>query len=206
MITENYLWDLLQGKHDYRQVILRLENLNRKQAPGLEKHHIEPERVRVIWLKPLEHLAIHIAHAFVEDTGSHYAKVGAFVRPLPGSTYRRILTLDPSLQRELISLGQKRPGNGVNLNQHPNKLAADKAPRTERQLAALAETGRRTILTNHWQSQGVSNTWGNKVSQTLKAKPLCCCLLCGREMKAIPSNITQHQRSKKCSDSTKKAK
>ena len=204
MITENYIRELLQGKHDYRRVILRLENLNRKQAPGLEEHHIEPERGKVIWLKPLEHLAIHIAHAFVENTGAFYAKVGAFVRPFPGS-YRRLITLDPSLQEELVSFGQKRPGQGVNLNQHPNTLAANKR-RTERQRAASAETGRRTILSNSWHSQGAVNTWGDKVSQTIKNKPLCCCLLCGRELKAIPSNIIQHQRSKKCSDLTKKAK
>jgi hypothetical protein len=205
MITENYIWELLQGKHDYHQVIRRIENLNRQRAPGLEKHHIEPERVRVIYLKPLEHLAIHIAHAQVENTSSYYAKVGSFVHLFPGS-YRRILTVDSRLRQELISFGQKRPGNGVNLNQHPNTLAATKAPRTERQLAASAETGRRTILVNSWHSQGIANTWGDKVSAAVRNKPMCCCLLCGREMKAIPSNIIQHQRSNKCSDSLKKAK
>ena len=204
MITENYIWELLSGNKNYSQVISRLENLNRKRAPGLEEHHIEPERVQVIYLTPLEHLAIHIAHAQVEKSSSFYAKVGSFVRSFPGS-YRRIISVTPELREALISFGQKRPGNGVTLNQHPNTLAAAKAPRTKRQLAAIAETGRRTILTNSWHSQGMTNTWGHKVSETVRNRPMCCCLLCGREMKAIPSNIIQHQRSKKCSDLQKKA-
>jgi hypothetical protein len=202
MITENYIWELLQGKHDYHGVIRRIENLNRQKAPGLEKHHIEPERVRVVYLKPLEHLAIHIAHAKVENTSSHYAKVGSFVRLFPGS-YRRILTVDHSLRQELISFGQKRPGNEVILNQHPNTIAA-RGNRSEKQRAASAETGRRTILLNSWHVQGITNTWGDKVAEAARNKPMCCCLLCGKEMKAITSNITQHQRSNKCSSSMKK--
>jgi hypothetical protein len=205
MITEDYIWSLLTEDHDYLRVIRDLENLDRRKAPNLEKHHIEPERKRIVWLKPLEHLAIHIAHAKIERNSKFYAKVGAFVRVFPGS-HRRQLSLDPVLQEALVSFGQKRPGNGVNLNNHPNKHRADKAPRTKKQLAAIAETGRRTILTNSWHSQGMINTWGDKVSETVRNKPVCCCLLCGREMKALPSNIIQHQRSKKCSDSTKKVK
>jgi hypothetical protein len=205
MITENYIRSLLAGGHNYHQIIQRIENLNRKQAPGLEKHHIEPERKRIVWLKPLEHLAIHIAHAFVENTGAFYAKVGAFVRPFPGS-YRRLLTLDPGLQEELISFGQKRPGNGVNLQQHPNTIAARTAPRTERQKASAAENGRKSADKVRQALLGRDITWGDKISASRKATPMCSCLLCGKEMKAFTSNIIQHQRSKKCSDSTKKAK
>ena len=202
MITENYIRSLLEGGHDYKQVIHRLENLGRKKAPGLEGHHIEPERARVVWLKPLEHLAIHIAHAFVENSGTFYAKVGAFVRPLPGSPYRRLLTLEPGLQQQLISLGQKRPGNGVNLNRHPNTLAAYKAPRTQKQLAASAENGRRSAAAVSQAHRGREMTWGDKISATIRATPPCCCLICGKEMKARGSNIVQHQRSNKCSPKT----
>ena len=197
MITENYIWELLQGKHDYRRVIYRLENLGRKQSPDLEKHHIEPERVREVWLKPLEHLAIHIAHAFVEKSGPFYAKVGAFVRPFPGSYHRRILTLDPGLQAALLSLGQKRPGRGVNLNKHPNTLAANKR-RTERQNQSSAENGRKGAAKVSEKLKGREISWGDKISATKKAAPMCSCLLCGLEMKALLSNIIQHQRSKKC--------
>jgi hypothetical protein len=205
MITENYIWSLLAGGHNYHQIIQRIENLNRKQAPGLEKHHIEPERKRVVWLKPLEHLAIHIAHAFVENTGAFYAKVGAFVRPFPGS-YRRLLTLDPGLQEQLVSFGQKRPGNGVNLQRHPNTISARTAPRTERQKASAAENGRKSAEKVRQKLLGRDITWGGKISNNIQSRGTCCCLICGREMLAWPSNIIQHQRSKKCSDSTKKAK
>jgi hypothetical protein len=202
MVTENYIWELLQGKHDYRQVINRLEKLERKKAPGLEEHHLEPERVRVVYLQPLEHLAIHIAHAKLNDTNSNRAKVCAFVRYFPGK-FRRSVNVSPDLQEALISFGQGRPENGVNLNQHPNTIAA-RENRSEKQREASAETGRRTILSNSWHAQGITNTWGDKVAAAARNKPMCCCLLCGKEMKAITSNITQHQRSNKCSSSTKK--
>jgi len=204
MITENYIWSLLQNEHDFHQIITRLENLGRKKAPNLEKHHVEPQRKRVVYLKPLEHLAIHIAHARIEKSNSHYAKVCSFVRPFPGS-YRRILTVDPQLQTELISFGQRRPENGVGLNQHPNTVAARKIT-TEKQRQTARENGRKGAEKTRQKLLGREITWGDRISNNIQARGKCCCLNCGQEMLAWPSNIIQHQRSKKCLDSQKKAK
>ena len=205
MITENYIWSLLTKDHDYLRIIHRLESLGRSRSQGLEKHHVEPERKQVVWLKPLEHLAIHIAHAKLEQTGSYYAKVSSFVRVWPGS-YRRLLQVSPELQEQLISFGQSRPGNGDKLNAHPNTVSARTAPRTKRQRETAANNGRKSADKVRQALLGREITWGDKISAARKATPICCCIHCGREMQALSSNIIQHQRSKKCSDSTKKAK
>ena len=196
MITETYIWSLLCNEPDFHQIITRLENLGRKKTPGLEEHHIEPERERVIYLKPLEHLAIHIAHARIEESSSYYAKVSSFVRSFPGS-YRRILNVSPDLKRALISFGQRRPGNGVMLNLHPNTIAA-RSVTTEKQKQASRENGKKSAEKVRQKHLGREITWGGKISKNIQARGTCCCLICGREMLAWPSNIIQHQRSKKC--------
>jgi hypothetical protein len=196
MITENYIRSLLFDDYDFQHVIDRLEKLNRSKAPGLEKHHIEPERKRVIWLKPLEHLAIHIAHARIEQSSSYYAKVASFVKMWPGS-YRRSLGVSPKLKEELISFGQKRPGAGHLLNLHPNTIAAKKT-KTKKQKEAAAKNGRKGAEKVRQALLGRQITWGNKISQKLLSFPMCSCIYCGKEMKALPSNITQHQNGKKC--------
>lgn len=203
MITETYIRSLLDGDHDYHQVIKDLEGLFRIKGPGLEAHHIEPERTRVIWLTPLEHLAIHIAHAKVEKTGPFYAKVAAFVKFFPGS-YRRQLLLSPDLQKKLISFGQKRPEQGVNLNQHPNTVAARKSP-TEKQRQAARENGKKGAKKTQEKLLGREIRWNDKISNTIQSLPMCCCIRCGKEMKAWPSNIIQHQRSSKCVTSSPNA-
>jgi hypothetical protein len=204
MITEAFIFSLLFDQHDYALVIQRLENLNRPKKFGLEQHHIEPDRKRIIWLKPLEHLAIHIAHAKLEDTNSNRAKVAAFIRPWPGS-YRRLLPVSEGLKSKLISFGQGRPESSEQLNSHPNTIAARKTS-TERKRKASAENGRKTADKVRQKLLGREILWADKISQKVKAKPMCSCLFCKKEMKAIPSNILQHQRSSKCSASTKRTR
>jgi hypothetical protein len=205
MITENYIWSLLRDKHDFPHVIRRLESLGRKKAQGLEEHHIEPERDRVIYLKPLEHLAIHVAHAKLNDTNSNRAKVCAFVRYFPGG-FRRLLSVSPDLQEALITFGQGRPENGSKLNSHPNTLAARQKPPSDRKKEAARQNGKKGAEKVRQKLLGREITWGDKISQHIQNLPMCSCIHCGKEMKAWPSSIIQHQRSKKCSDLLKKAK
>lgn len=112
MITEDYLFSLLNEEHDFTSIIKKLENLNRDWEPGFECHHIEPNREITIWLTPEEHLVIHIAHARLNPTGSNRAKVAAFVKHYPGSARvarNRILGVSKELSKALVSFGQARP-------------------------------------------------------------------------------------------------
>ncbi len=191
MLTENYIWLLLTGDHNWDSIIHRLEHLGRRKADGLEGHHIEPERKVIVWLKPLEHLAIHIAHARREPTGSNKAKVGSFVRVWPGS-YRRILPVSDELRTALISYGQGRPGAGKRMSAHPNTHQAHCLPHPW-----AAENGKRGAEKTRGKPRSVPITWGDKLSATAQKRPILECEHCGKMVKG-ESNMKQHQRSQKC--------
>ena len=170
--------------------------LGRRTAwePFLEQHHVEPERVEIINLTQLQHLAIHICECKIHDNNRNRAAVTAFVRAFPGG-WRRIVKLqDPELTKKIISYGQGRPENDTSI---PARASGD-LPRTEKQLKASAETGKRTISIAQEARRNTPNTWGWKVSESRKNKPMCSCIICRKEMKAFLSNIIQHQRSSKC--------
>jgi hypothetical protein len=110
--TEGTLLSLLLEDHDWNYLIADREMVakKRKREPGMECHHLEPEREITIQLWPLEHLAIHICHAKQEPSDSYNAKVAAFIRPFPGG-FRRLLALSEPLHSLVLNLGQSRPSN-----------------------------------------------------------------------------------------------
>ena len=191
MLTENYIWSLLTGDYDWDRIIRRLEWLGRAKAPGLEGHHVEPERVMEVYLKPLEHLAIHVAHARLDPTASNRAKVRAFIQAWPGS-WRRILPVSDELRTALISYGQARPGSGIALAAHPNTDRARHAPHPW-----AAENGRRGAEKTRGKPRLTPCTWGDKISAAAKAQPVFTCEHCGKKVKGKP-NLVQHQHGPKC--------
>ena len=190
MITENYIWALLTGDHNWAEIIHRLEWLGRAKAPGLESHHVEPEREKVVYLKPLEHLAIHIAYARREPTSSNRAKIAAFVRAWPGS-YHRILPVSDELRIALISYGQGGRST-VKMNAHPNTVEARAQPSPH-----SAENGRRGAEKTRGKPRTVPITWNDKISAAARAQPIFTWEHCGKKVKS-KSNLIQHQRSSKC--------
>lgn len=196
--TEETIHSLLKGSFDWALLIYDLETYAKKRGrkTGMEEHHIEPERERTVFLWPLEHLAIHIAHAKLSDTGQNRAKVAAFVRPWPGS-YRRIVEVAPDLRSLLISFGQCRPGVIEKMQAHPNTIAA-RSVRTPAQSAASRENGKNSGPKVSKALKGREITWGAKISSSISARGEYTCERCGKLMKNIPSNILQHQRSSKC--------
>ena len=188
MITENYIWALLTGDHNWAQIIHRLEWLGRAKAPGLEGHHVEPEREMVVWLKPLEHLAIHIAHARLSPTGSYHAKVAAFVKPYPGgSGYHRVADVSDELREAILSFGQRRPDTVRASIAHALSFIDRDAQRDWMRQLGLARKGVK-----------VSDESRQLVSTANKTKPTVKCEHCGKLIKNIGGNMKQHQRSSKC--------
>ena len=196
--TEQTILLLLDGSLDWASMIYQLETFAEQRGfhKGMEEHHIEPERERTVFLWPLEHLAIHVAHTKLVDTGSNRAKVSGFVRPWPGS-YRRILPVSLELKEKLISFGQSRPGMAERMNLHPNTIAA-RSFTTPAQLAARRENGKKSADKVSKALKGRIISWGDKISEAINAKGTITCEKCGKQMKDIPSNILQHQRSRKC--------
>lgn len=189
-MTETYIYSLLTEEHNWDDIISRLEKLGRAKAPSLEGHHIEPERKVVVWLKPLEHLAIHVAHARRDPTASNRAKVAAFVKAWPGS-YRRLLDVGDELRTALISYGQGGRSTGK-MNAHPNTVAARSAPHPW-----AAENGRRGAEKTRGKPRKTPITWGDKIGKAAKAEPVFTCEHCGKKVKRR-ANLIQHQRSTKC--------
>lgn len=161
MITERYLFSLLHEEHDFVSIIKELEGLNREWEPGLECHHIEPDREKTIWLTPSEHLAIHIAHARLNPNGSNRAKVSAFVKYYPGSArfvHKRFLKFSDELTKALVSFGQARPDSY-------NLLLNQKA---ECKLCGQLITGRANLLRHQGSKQCQKNqTFGGSVLKRL---------------------------------------
>ena len=192
--TELTIANLLSESHDWALLIFNIEEFAcfRGYLPGMEEHHIEPERERTIYLWPLEHLAIHIAHAKLEDTNSNRAKVAAFVKPFPGS-FRRVLPVSENLKNAILHFGQGRPESGENLNSHPNTVAARKKPKPH-----SAGNARKGAEKTRGKPRSVPITWGDKISEAIASKGEYTCPYCGKVMKNWPSNILQHERSSKC--------
>lgn len=195
MISERYIFSLLTNEHDWDNIIHRLEWLGRRKAEGLEGHHIEPEREMIIYLKPLEHLAIHVAHARKNPTASNRSKVCAFVRLFPGS-YRRMLDVSNELKSALISYGQGGRNTHLIMNAHPNTDKARKAPKPY-----AAENGRKGAEKTRGKPRSIPITWGSKISDAANAEPIFICEHCGKKVKR-KANLIQHQRSSKCTRNT----
>jgi len=192
--TELTIADLLGELYDWPLLIFSLEEFAcfRGYLPGMEEHHIEPERERTIFLWPLEHLAIHICHAKLQDTNSNRAKVAAFVKPFPGS-FRRVLPVSEGLKTAILHFGQGRPESSEKLNSHPNTEAARKKPKPH-----AADNGRKGAAKTRGKPRTVPITWGDKISEAIASRGEHTCPHCGKVMKNWPSSILQHQRGSKC--------
>jgi hypothetical protein len=190
MLTESYIWSLLTSEHNWDDIISRLEKLGRAKAPGLEGHHIEPERVMVVYLKPLEHLAIHIAHARREPTNSYYAKVACFVKPYPGGhVYRQhqLVYVSDELRAAVLSFGQRRPDTARSTcAKMREKVNWDDYRERMRQLG-LARKGVKA-----------SDETRRRQSTTRKSAEMVECDKCGTLIKNLGGNMAQHQAGRKC--------
>jgi len=196
--TELTIENLLEGSHDWSLLIFNLEELAcfRGYLPGMEEHHIEPERERTIYLWPLEHLAIHICHAKLNPTDSNHAKVGAFVKPFPGS-YRRIIPLTDKTYDLVLSFGQTRPSKTVEEMTRIANLPQSKEAQKKLKPYA-ADNGRKGAEKTRGKPRSIPVTWGDKISLAIAVKGTYTCPHCGKIMKNWQSNIIQHTRSQKC--------
>lgn len=197
--NETILLTLLDHDQDWADLIFDLEEFAcfRGYLPGMEEHHIEPERDRTIYLWPLEHLAIHICHAKLSPTDSNHAKVGAFVKTFPGS-YRRIVPLTDRTHDLVLSFGQTRPSNGVEKMTRISNLPQSKLAQQENGKRIGKVTGPTTIQYAQEARKGSPCTWGDKISLAIAAKGTHTCPHCGKVMKNIASNILQHERGSRC--------
>lgn len=183
---------------DWSSLIFDLEEFAcfRGYLPGMEEHHIEPDRERTIYLWPLEHLAIHICHAKLNPTDSTHAKVGAFVKAFPGS-FRRIIPLSDLLKSKVLSFGQTRPSKTVEemtrISNLPQTIEANKKPKPY-----AADNGRKGAEKTRGKPRSVPITWGDKISEAIALRGQHTCPHCGKVMINWPSSILQHERSSKC--------
>jgi hypothetical protein len=197
--TEQTVLLLIDGSFDWASMIYQLETFAEQRGfhKGMEEHHIEPERERTVFLWPLEHLAIHICHAKLSPTDSNHAKVGAFVKPFPGS-YRRIVPLTDKTHDLVLSFGQARPSKGVEEMTRISNLPQSKLAQQENGRRTGKITGPVTIRYAQEARKGSPCTWGDKISASIEAKGNHTCPHCGKVMKNIQSNILQHERGAKC--------
>jgi hypothetical protein len=200
--TEDTIFTLLKCDLDWSSLIFDLEEFAcfRGYLPGMENHHVEPERERTIYLWGLEHLAIHICHAKLNPTDSTHAKVGAFVKAFPGS-FRRILPLSDPLKGEVLSFGQTRPSKTVEEMTRISNLPKSKEAQRENGRRNGQVTGPVTIKKAQEARKGLPCTWGDKISAAIEAKGFYTCPHCGKKMKNIASNILQHERGSRCKKS-----
>jgi hypothetical protein len=197
--NETILLALLDHDQDWADLIFNLEEFAcfRGYLPGMEEHHIEPERDRTIYLWPLEHLAIHICHAKLSPTDSNHAKVGAFVKPFPGS-YRRIVPLTDRTYDLVLSFGQTRPSRGVEEMTRIAGLPQAKVAQRNNGSQTGAANGKKGAEKTRGKPGSVLVTWGDKISLAIAAKGTHTCPNCGKVMKNIASNILQHERGSRC--------
>ncbi len=197
--NETTLLALLDHDQDWANLIFDLEEFAcfRGYLPGMEEHHIEPERVRTTYLWPLEHLAIHICHAKLSPSDSNHAKVGAFVKAFPGS-FRRIINLHEDLSKRVLSFGQTRPNKTVEEMARISGLPQTKAAQRNNGSQTGAENGRKGAEKTRGKPRSVPVTWGDKISSAMTAKGTHTCPHCGKVMKDIASNILQHERGSRC--------
>jgi hypothetical protein len=197
--TTQTIKTLLTKEHDWEALntILISMALFRGKVDGGEKHHIEPDRDRVVYLLPLEHLASHICTAKANPTDSTHAKVGAFVHYFPGS-YRRIVELPEEVRSLVLKFGQTRPSKtGEEMTRIANLPQSKTAQKAVGSLTGKSN-GIKGAEKVSKRLKGRKITWGDKISKAIEAKGTYTCPNCGKVMKNISSNILQHQRSKKC--------
>jgi hypothetical protein len=197
--TPETICQLLTDTHDWQALSDDLIAVARGRAEvkAMEKHHIEPAREEIIFLFPLEHLAIHICEAKLSPSDSSHAKVGAFVKAFPGS-YRRIVSLPEETHDLVLSFGQTRPSKTAEEMTRISNLPQAKLAQQKNGRRVGAENGRKGASKVAEKLKGREITWGDKISSAISARGFYTCKKCGREMKNIPSNILQHQRSRKC--------
>lgn len=197
--TEQTILLLIDGSLDWALMIYKLETFAEQRGfhKGMEEHHIEPERERTVFLWPLEHLAIHICHAKLSPTNSNHAKVGAFIKPFPGS-YRRIVPLTDKTHNLVLSFGQTRPSRSVEEMTRISNLPQSKLAQQENGRRVGKITGPTNIRYAQEARKGLPCTWGDKISLAIAAKGTHTCPHCGKVMKNIQSNILQHERGNKC--------
>jgi hypothetical protein len=197
--NETILLDLLDHDQDWADLIFDLEEFAcfRGYLPGMEEHHIEPERDRTIYLWPLEHLSIHICHAKLSPSDSNHAKVGAFVKAFPGS-FRRIINLREDLSKRVMSFGQTRPSKTVEEMTRIAGLPQARLAQRNTGSKTGAANGKKGAEKTRGKPRSVPVTWGDKISASIEAKGNHTCPHCGKVMKNIQSNILQHERGTKC--------
>lgn len=198
-ITEETLQILFSNDLDWSNLIFELEEFScsRKNLPGMEVHHIEPEREKTTFLWPLEHLAIHICHAKLLPTDSNHAKVGAFVKPFPGN-YNRIVSLTNDTHKLVLSFGQRRPSMDSEYWKRVHDLPQSKLTYQKNGRENGAKNGKKGAEKTQGKPRSVPITWGDKISLAIAAKGSYTCPYCGKILKDLKSNIIQHQRSPKC--------
>ena len=197
--TEQTILLLIDGSLDWASMIYHLETFaeQRRFHKGMEEHHIEPERERTVFLWPLEHLAIHICHAKLSPTDSNHAKVGAFVKPFPGS-YRRIVSLTDKIYDLVLSFGQTRPSKTVEeMTRIANLPQAKLAQQLNGSLNG-AINGKKGAPKVSDKLKGREITWGDKIGIAMSNLPKCSCTICHSEMAHHKGNIEQHVNSPKC--------
>jgi hypothetical protein len=197
--TPGTISHLLRNTCDWNCLIEQVITLARvrEKSAGMEEHHIEPSREEVVWLHPLEHLAIHICEAKLNPSDSTHAKVGAFVKSFPGS-YRRIVRLPKETRSLVLSFGQTRPSRTVEEMTRIANLPQAKVAQKENGSRTGKVTGPKTIVHAQKARRGQPCTWGDKISLAINAKGMHTCPHCGKVMKNIASNILQHERGLKC--------
>jgi hypothetical protein len=198
-ITEETLQILFSNDLDWSKLIFELEEFacSRKNLPGMETHHIEPEREKTTFLWPLEHLAIHICHAKLFSTDSNHAKVAAFVKPFPGA-YNRIVSLTNETHKLVLSFGQRRPSRDSEFWKRVHDLPQSKLAYQKLGRENGAKNGIKGAEKTRGRPRSVPITWGDKISLAIAAKGSYTCPHCGKIMKDLQSNIIQHSRSQKC--------
>jgi hypothetical protein len=197
--TPDTICQLLTDTHDWQTLSDELIAVakGRVKVKAMEEHHIEPAREEIIFLFPLEHLAIHICEAKLFPSDSSHAKVGAFVKPFPGS-YRRIVTLPDKAHDLVLSFGQTRPSKTAEEMARIANLPQAKLAQQETGKRTGAENGKKSAPKVSAKLKGREITWGEKISSEILARGAYTCETCGKQMKDIPGNILQHQRSPRC--------
>jgi hypothetical protein len=191
---------LLTEEHDWNALNEDLINFGRERGErrGTEQHHIEPYRVEIVHLYPLEHLASHICTSKLNPTDTNHAKVGAFVHYFPGSSYRRIVELPDEVFKLVLKYGQTRPSKDAEEMRRISNLPQSKEAQRATGKKVGARNGKASAEKTRQKLLGREILWGEKISSAILARGEYTCERCGKLMKNIPSNILQHQRSTKC--------
>jgi hypothetical protein len=197
--THDTVKSLLTEEHDWAKLDLELIEMARVRGKiaGAEGHHIEPHRQEIVYLLPLEHLASHICTAKLHPSDSNHAKVGAFVHYFPGG-YRRIVHLPEDVRLLVLAFGQTRPDKTAEEMRRIANLPQAKLAQQATGKKTGAANGKKGAAKTSQKLQGREIKWGDKISSSILARGEYTCEKCGKVMKNIPGNITQHQKSSRC--------